>query len=281
LFVSGFTIVRNATLFDYPTVESVRSLLPLVDEMIIAVGAGTDDTRDRLVAIGDPKIRILDTIWDDSLRRGGQVLAQQTNLALQECRGDWCFYLQADEVVHELDYDRLRRSMHRNFNRASVEGLRFRYHHFRAAYDIRDPLPYRSQVRIVRNGVGVHSYGDACGFQVNNRKIRWARTGAWIYHYGYVKPPARMAAKMHYFSSLYNGQNVVPSEALTSEDHEWDLRTCERFAGKHPQVMQERIASMTWETPAISLLPRWRNPHFWRGLFRKNTRTFRRWMGRE
>jgi hypothetical protein len=205
------------------------------------------------------------------------ILAQQTNLALDACRGDWCFYLQADEVLHEQDYPRLAGAMETYLNRRSVEGLSFRYHHFRANYGIRDPLPYRRQTRIVRQGVGIRSYGDACGFQVDGRKLRSRSTGAWVYHYGYVKPPSRMAAKMDYFLSLYDGRKVTPGEELKAEDYEWDLRTCEPFRGSHPQVMEARIAAMDWQAPAVHLTPRWRNHRFWGGLAHKNTRTFRRW----
>ena len=277
MFVSGFTIVRNAVRYDYPVIESVRSLLPLVDEMVVAVGDSDDGTRQRVLSINSPKIRLINTIWDEELRRGGSILAQQTNLALDACRGDWCFYLQADEVLHECDYPRLKRAMHVNLNRPGVEGLSFRYHHFRASYGIRDPLPYRRQVRIVRPGVGVQSYGDACGFQVAGRKIRSQSTGGWVYHYGYVKPPSRMAAKMDYFLSLYDGRKVMPGEELKAEDYEWDLRTCEPFRGSHPLVMQARIAAMDWQAPQVQLIPKWRNHRFWSGLAHKNTRTFRRW----
>jgi hypothetical protein len=129
----------------------------------------------------------------------------------------------------------------------------------------------------VRSGIGVHSYGDACGFQLDGRKLRSKTTGAWIYHYGYVKPPSRMAAKMDYFLSLYDGRKITPGEELQAEDYEWDLRTCEPFRGSHPQVMKDRIAAMDWIAPRVQLIPRWRNSRFWRGLARKNTRTFRRW----
>ena len=277
MLVSGFTIVRNAVRYDYPVVESIRSLLPLVNEMVVAVGDSDDGTRERVLSIGSSKIRIIDTVWDENLRRGGMILAQQTDLALQACTGDWCFYLQADEVLHERDYPRLERTMRANLHRRSVEGLSFRYHHFRADYSIRDPLPYRRQVRIVRPGIGVHSFGDACGFQIDQRKLRTTSTGAWVYHYGYVKPPSRMAAKMDYFLSLYDGRKIKPGEELKAEDYEWDLRTCEPFRGSHPQVMSDRIAAMDWVAPSVQLIPRWRNHRFWSGLIHKNTRTFRRW----
>ncbi|MCA9190871.1 MAG: glycosyltransferase family 2 protein [Planctomycetales bacterium] len=275
--VTGFTIVRNAVRYDYPVVESIRSILPIVDRFVVAVGDGTDGTRELVVGLDDPKIEIIDTVWDSSVRQGGQVLAQQTNLALSQCGGDWCFYLQADEVIHENDLDRIRACMLKHLPNNSVEGLSFRYHHFRADYTIRDPLPYRRQIRIVRPRIGVQSYGDACGFRIGKRKLRSARTGAWVFHYGYVKPPQHMSAKLDYFQSLYDGRQVDPGFELQTDDFEWDLRTCESFKGAHPQVMSTRMAAKNWTTPDLRLLNRWRNPRFWQGLAYKNTRAIRRW----
>lgn len=279
MYVSGFTIVRNAIHYDYPVVESIRSLLPMVDEMVVAVGRSRDDTRTLIESINSNKLRIVDTVWDESQRKGGAVLAQQTNLALKECVGDWCFYLQADEVVHEQDQDGIVTSMRKYLNHSSVEGLSFRYHHFRADYTIRDPLPYRRQVRIVRPGIGIQSVGDACGFAVGDRKLHAASTNAWMFHYGYVKPPRNMAAKMDYFNSLYDGRLVVPGEETEVDQYAWNLRTCEEFRGSHPAVMRNRIAGKDWETPDVKLMSRWRNPKFWTGLAYKNSRTFRRWAG--
>ncbi|QDS87757.1 hypothetical protein EC9_19380 [Rosistilla ulvae] len=276
--VSGFTIARNAIHYDYPVVESITSILPIVDEMIVAVGQSCDGTRELIQSIDSPKIRIIDTVWDETSRQNGTVLAEQTNLALRECSGDWCFYIQADEVIHEADLDRIQASMRRHVNNKRVEGLSFRYHHFRADYNIRDPLPYRRQVRIVRANAGVQSVGDACGFNVQDRKLVAAPTGAWVYHYGYVKPPKTMAAKSDYFLSLYDGRQVTPGEQTEEESYAWDLKTCEPFRGSHPRIMEERIAAKDWETPDVRLGSRWCNPTFWAGLLHKNSRTLRRWV---
>ena len=273
--VAGFTIVRNAIHYDYPIVESIRSALPLVDEMLVAVGQSCDKTRALVESIDDSRVRIVDTVWDDSQRKGGHVLAEQTNLAMDLCDGDWLLYLQADEVLHEVDYVAIRSSMQRYLDHPTVEGLSFRYHHFRADYFIRDPLPYRKQIRIVRPGIGVRSCGDACGFCIDDRKLVSAPSSAWVYHYGYVRPPENMAAKMDYFLSLYDGRDVAPGEETLAE-YVWDLGTCEPFEGSHPAVMSERIARKDWETPQVELTSRWRNPMYWRGLVYKNTRTIRR-----
>ncbi|MDE5606954.1 MAG: hypothetical protein K2I68_06605, partial [Bacteroidales bacterium] len=66
--VSGFTFIRNAVLYGYPITEAIRSILPLVDEMVVAVGNSDDATEDLIRNIGSNKIRIIRTVWDDRLR---------------------------------------------------------------------------------------------------------------------------------------------------------------------------------------------------------------------
>jgi glycosyltransferase involved in cell wall biosynthesis len=204
--VSGFSIVRNAVRYDYPFLESIQSLLPLVDEMIVALGDCDDGTGVALQSLPTTKLKVIHTQWDPGLRRDGLIISQQTNLALDACQGDWCFYLQADEVLHENDLDRIDGAMRSTLDRPWIDGLSFRYHHFRADYTYRDPLPYRRQTRIVRRSCGARSYGDGCGFHIPGRRMQVASTGAWVYHYGYVKPPEFMSAKMDYFASLYDGR---------------------------------------------------------------------------
>ena len=61
--VSGFTFIKNAVKYQYPIAEAIRSILPLCDEVIVAVGDCSDGTRE-LVASIDQKIKIIDTNWD-------------------------------------------------------------------------------------------------------------------------------------------------------------------------------------------------------------------------
>ena len=237
--VSGFSVVRNAIRYDYPFIESLHSLLPLVDELVLAVGDCDDGTVEALAAIDSPKLKIIHTVWDPAVRSGGLIISQQTNLALDACQGDWCFYLQADEVLHENDLDRIEASMRKYIDRPSVDGLTFRYHHFRADYNFRDPLPYRSQTRIVRRSAGARSYGDGCGFRLaptessipqKAKRLKTASTGAWVYHYGHVKPPRNMAAKMDYFCSLYDGRQVQPGAEVSLDSYGWTCAAAKNFA---------------------------------------------------
>jgi glycosyltransferase involved in cell wall biosynthesis len=137
--VSGFTFVRNVVKYDYPIVESIRSILPVVDEFIVNVGRCNDGTLELIRSIGDPKIKIVESVWDETLRKDGLIYAQQTNIALSHCTGDWAFYIQADEVVHENDLPIIQEAMRRQLGNPEVKGLLFRYLHFIADYWTTNP----------------------------------------------------------------------------------------------------------------------------------------------
>ena len=123
--VSGFTFVRNAVKYGYPLEESLRSLLPLVDELVVMAGDSEDGTNKLIESIGSPKIRLLSSVWDPGLRTGGEVLAVETNKAMDAVskNSDWLFYLQADEVLHEKDYPAIREAMQRYREDRRVEGF--------------------------------------------------------------------------------------------------------------------------------------------------------------
>src|SRR5258708_1573426 len=132
--VSGFNFLRNAQKMGYPFVESIRSVLPIVDEFVVALGPSEDETEKMLRAIGDPRIRIIPTQWNERIQSDysvkGFVYGQQKSIALFNCSGDWAFYLEGDEVVHEGDLPKIRAAMERHLDDRRVEALAFDYVHF-------------------------------------------------------------------------------------------------------------------------------------------------------
>ena len=42
--VSGFSFIKNALIYDFPIVEAIKSILPICDEFVVAVGESDDDT---------------------------------------------------------------------------------------------------------------------------------------------------------------------------------------------------------------------------------------------
>lgn len=251
--VAGFTFIRNALLYDYPVVEAITSILPVCDRFVVAVGRSDDDTLDLVRSIGDPKIHILETVWDDSLREGGQVLAAETNKAFDAIppESDWCFYIQADECVHENDLPAIRTGMEKYLDDPQTEGLLFNYRHFYGSYDFVGASRrwYRREVRVVRNDKKIRSYRDAQGFRwEGGAKLRVRLLPACIYHYGWVKHPAAQQRKQQTFNRLWHSDEAV--KAMVGEKEMYDyhgLEPLERFAGTHPAVMLPRIRAMNWQ----------------------------------
>lgn len=249
--VSGFTFVRNAIQFDYPVTESIRSILPICDEFVVAVGNSSDQTRQAIVDIESPKIRIVDTIWNENIREGGRVLAEETNKALMALAEDttWAFYLQADEVVHERYLDTIRNAMKREEDHPEVEGLLFQYLHFYGSYGYiaTSRKWYRKEIRIIRSGIGIRSYGDAQGFRKGNQKLRVREIPAVIFHYGWVKPPDLQQAKQESFNQLWHGPGWMEKNVLPAAEYDYTRKDfLEVFRESHPVVMKKRVEEQHW-----------------------------------
>lgn len=250
--VCGFTFVRNAVKFDYPVAESILSVLPVCDEFVVAAGNSDDGTRELISSLHPAKIRIIDTVWDDSLRKDGRVLALETDKAMAALPEDctWAFYIQADEVVHESHLPAIRRAMELWKDDPEVEGLLFSYLHFFGSYDYvavsRDW--YRKEVRIIRRLPGISSYRDAQGFRREGRKLRVKPVDACIYHYGWVKSPASQQAKQESFHRHWHDDEWVRKNIVASEEFDYGTaRGLKRFGGSHPLVMEARIKNRNWE----------------------------------
>jgi glycosyltransferase involved in cell wall biosynthesis len=254
MFVSGFTFVRNAIKFDYPIVEAITSILPVCDEVIVAVGNSDDDTLGLIKSIDSDKIKIIETVWDDTLREGGKVLAVETNKALAAVSpdADWCFYIQGDEVVHEQYLPAIRRAMQDNLNDSKVEGLLFKYQHFYGSYQyVADAQRwYRQEIRIIRNQKNITSYRDAQGFRtIDDKKLNVKWIDAYIYHYGWVKSPEIQKEKMKSSINFW----ATDEEAASVKKHydeSFDyagIDSLTTFTGTHPAVMQARLERVNWQ----------------------------------
>jgi len=248
--VTGFTFVRNGVKYDYPFLESINSLLPLCDEVIVAVGQSEDDTLERIKSLQETKIRILETVWDETMRKGGTILSQQTNVALDQVKGDWAIYLQADEVLSEHDYSTIRDAMLRYKDENEVEGFLFKYKHFYGSYNyIGDSRRwYRREIRIVRPNDGVRSWGDAQGFRRNGKKLHVRFIDAAIYHYGWVKPPEVQQLKQKNFNRLWHLDEWVDQHIGDASEYYYSQGgRLKLFDGVHPKVMKERIKRQSWK----------------------------------
>jgi hypothetical protein len=257
--VSGFTFVRNAVRLGYPVVAAIRSILPIVDEMVVNVGVGDDGTLELIRGIGDPRLVIFETAWDDTLVRNGKVLAQQTDIALARCTGDVAVYVQADEAIHEDDHPALRASLARLHADPRAEGLLFEYVHFYGSFHTVGISRrwYSHEIRAVKLGIAVRSWRDAQGFRIGDgdraRKLAVLPSGARVFHYGWVRKPEDMHRKSIAFTRLYAGDEGARREAARKFAYD-TTEKLRRFEGTHPAVMREWIARADW---SYEPRPRW------------------------
>jgi hypothetical protein len=261
--ISGFSFVRNGEKLYYPTAEAIKSILPICDEFIIAVGRGDEDdhSREIIEAIGDPKIRIIDTVWEEKYCHRGMINSYQTDIAMKECSGDWLFYVQADEVVHEKYLPVVKARCEELLNDSQVEGLLFNYKHFWGDYNHYHAGHgwYPWEIRIVRNMPKIRSYQSAQSFrwfdhydnprqETGTRKLNVAKVDAYIYHYGWVRPPHLMRNKNKALDSVHWGKAKAEKHYAAVPDY-FDygpLNRLAEFKESHPAVMRERIAAFDW-----------------------------------
>jgi len=251
--VSGFAIARNVLQADYPIRESLLSIAPLCDEIVVAVGKSDDGTREFIQNLPIDQLKIIDTIWNDDLRNGGLVLSDETNKALNAVSedSDWCFYIQADECIHENDIPIISDVMKLYCEDPKVQGLLFNYNHFYGSYDyLGDSRKwYRNEIRIVKNTRNIKSWKDAQGFRtLQNKKLQVKKANASIYHYGWVKSPEFQQVKQKQFHRLWHDDEKLKN--YVSDGAEFDYSSIDSlrvFTGNHPSLMLNRINSANWK----------------------------------
>ncbi|GIV54435.1 MAG: hypothetical protein KatS3mg039_0953 [Candidatus Kapaibacterium sp.] len=246
--LSGISFIRNGIERGYPFMEAIQTLSVLCDEVIVAVGDSTDGTRQALVEAGLPNLRIVETQWDDNNRVGGTELARQTNIALRHARGEWCLYLQGDELIHEDDFALLRDEIARADRDPRIEALLFTWLHFYGSYDYIGVGRqwYRREIRAFRNTGRVLSWRDAQGFRTRDdrgriRKLYARQTAVRIFHYGWVRHPHAMQAKQHAFQRLYHDDAWLVAHLPQSADFPATCYELARYTGTHPAIMRLRI----------------------------------------
>lgn len=242
--VSGFTFVRNGTILGYPYIESIKSLLLVCDEVVVAVGQSDDDTLLQVRNISDVKLRIIETIWNESMADRGYTYAQQKMIAQFNCTGDWAFYLECDEIIHEKDIPLIRAQMAKYLSDTKVEALVFDYYHFYGTkeYIAISPRWYKRAPRIIRNTV--RSWAPDGLFWVvmdENKRGRYPKAAllnCHMYHYGHVRLISAMNEKNkrveRYWgkdSSEFYGYGNIDENSITS------------FTGSHPEIITKWLDS--------------------------------------
>ncbi|MCX6334305.1 MAG: glycosyltransferase family 2 protein [Bacteroidia bacterium] len=252
--VTGFTFIRNAVKFDYPIKEAIKSILPLCDDFVVAVGNSDDNTEELIQSIDKQKVKIVKTIWDDSpeMKRGGKVFASETDKAIKAVPddSDWAFYIQGDEVVHEKYLGTIQSAMEKWKDEIKVDGLLFKYLHFYGSYDYVGISQrwYRNEIRVIRNNKSIYSYRDAQGFRKDgNLKLDVKNVDAYMYHYGWVKKPEIMMDKIRNASTFYEDIGWIQEVSKGQQEFNYSsIDALKLFDGTHPAVMLDRIKSKNW-----------------------------------
>lgn len=250
--VAGFTIIKNAINYDYPVIEAITSILPICDIFYVGVGKSEDNTRKLIETIPSDKIKIIDTIWDDTLREGGRVLAEETNKVFDIIpkEFDWCFYIQSDECVHEQDLSTIKNAMEQFKNNTKVDGLLFKYKHFYGHYNYvgAGGRWYKNEIRIIKNNKSIRSYKDAQGFRtIDNKKLNVKKINAFIYHYGWVKPPKAQQAKQQSFHKMWHNDEWIKKNVALVDEFDYNIiDILQEYKGTHPAVFINRIKNANW-----------------------------------
>jgi hypothetical protein len=263
--VSGFTFIKNAVQLYIPVKQAIASVLPLCDEFVVALGDGQDDTRKELESLNDPRIKIINTTWDTETYTKNTVFARETDKAKEACSGDWLFYIQGDEALHEKYLPVVRAAMEAHLHNPNVDGLLFGYKHFWGDYEHynRSHVFYDYEIRVIRNKPEIHSWKDAQSFRkfekfdytypeyqnMGGSMLRVVKIPAEIYHYGWVRPPEMMMKKNISSSITYRG-NAATQEKFQGLQERFDygpLGLLSKFEGTHPAVMRDWIQKIHWK----------------------------------
>jgi hypothetical protein len=237
--VSGFTFIKNGVILGYPFVESIQSILPIVDEFVVNIGDSDDDTLELIRSIDSPKIRIIESQWNPNMKDKGYVYGQQKMISHFNCSGDWAFYIEGDEIYHENDLSQIKASMESHLEDSNIEALVLDFYHFygNANTYLDSPGWYRSEARIIKTSC--RSYAPDGLFWLildNNKKGRYPRAkhiGVHCFHYGWVRSQDQMNLKsmqvQRYWGKVYQKVDYT----------QMDSKIFKRFNGTHPKIIQD------------------------------------------
>ena len=243
--VSAFTFIKNGQILGYPFIESIKSILPIVDEFVINVGKSEDDTLTQIQSIKNSKIRIIESNWALNMKDRGYVYGQQKMIAQFNCTGDWLFYIEGDEVYHEEDLNKIKDSMELNLQDSNVEALVLNFYHFYGNLNsyLDSPGWYRSEARIIKSSI--RSYAPDGLFWLvleSNKKGRYPKAkkiGAYCYHYGWVRSEQQMNLKSEKVQKYWNKDPVVIDYSQI------DQSIINLFTGTHPKAILKWLPKKT------------------------------------
>jgi hypothetical protein len=273
--ISGFSYIRNGFTFGYPFLQSIQSILPVCDEFIIAVGDSTDGTKEAIINLNDPKIKIIDTVWDEKMRSNGKIFAQQANIALKQCSGDWLFHIQADEVIHENSLDKIKKTIVELNDNPKIEGILFDFLNFHGNYNYLNDTrnQHKKEIRVIRNNKNIYSYKDSQGFRKypsweeysngnKGLKLNVRYINVPVFHYSYVRSPELMQQKSKYFETFWHDDSYIVEKYTEKKQYDYyGIDAVKKYDGSHPIYMKDKIERENWDFDASKISPNtnWKN----------------------
>lgn len=248
----GFTLLRNGLKYDYCFQEALTSLSGVCSKIFLALGESEDETAKVISSM--PFIEVIPTVWDESLRAGGLILSQQTNIALERAKAcdqadAWGIYLQCDEVFHEEDYELIKEDITKA-QQQGCDAISFRYWHFWQTHHhvAINKKWYPQEIRAIKLNSSIESWGDAQSFR------NWTKcyqSNARIFHYGHVREPSKYLDKKRDILTLYHSDEKLAKYKKREKKFDNQTKTL-LFFGNHPKVMKERIIRLgdIWQLPA-------------------------------
>jgi len=248
-----YMFLRNGDFYDYPWRESLLSVMPIAEQIVVCeCYSDKDNTWEELqkFAAQYPKVKLVQREW--IAHHSG--LSQMANYCIPFLSTDWKWQIQADEVIHENNYDVIKKALEGAPDK--VNALKTNYTHFLGSYSKVFPFCYQNIIRIARKGSGWWLAGDACQLdKPGYDPCEVKDTEIMVYHYGKVHSSEKGFLKEWDFQQLYvdlgfpDPKMREMSEKLGGDycDYlylfESNIREgrVKDFVGTHPAVMHQRI----------------------------------------
>ncbi len=243
----GFSFMKDGVRFDYPFKEMLSCMSSLVEKTYVALGENDDGTSEAVEKFDS--VEIIPTVWDmKKVGDGGLIFSEQTNIALHKLRdnhknelGSWAIYLQSDEIIHEADFEQLRKDIE-EAEKQGCDAVRFRYFHFwMSHYQIAvNKRWYPHEIRAIKVNSNVENFGDAQGF---SKFTKVYESDVSIFHYGHVRDLGKREAKQ---KDLIN--RIRPGKKfekyLNREKRAFSKTKVRPLMIRHSKVMKDRIEKM-------------------------------------